>query len=72
VSVTDADVYTAMAVSPDESTFVFGLPIAIAGDNGATSDHSQLWTEPVGGTAASATMVYDDTSTDGSGVLPFA
>jgi hypothetical protein len=63
--------FTALAVSPDESTLVFGIPLAIAGDNGATSDHSQLWTEPVGGTAASATMVYDYKAA-GSVVLPFA
>jgi hypothetical protein len=63
--------FTALAVSPDESTLVFGVPLAIAGENGATSDHSQLWTEPVGGTAASATMVYDY-KTAGSVLLPFA
>lgn len=61
----------AFAVSPDESTFVFGIPRAIAGDNGATIDDSQLWTEPVGGTAASATMVYDNKQADGV-LLPFA
>jgi hypothetical protein len=63
--------FTALAVSPDESTIVFGIPLAIAGDNGATSDHSQLWTEPLGGTAASATMVYEY-KTAGSVLLPFA
>jgi len=63
--------FTALAVSPDESTLVFGIPLAIAGEHGATSDHSQLWTEPVGGTAASATMVYDYKAA-GSVVLPFA
>jgi hypothetical protein len=61
----------AFAVSPDESTLVFGTPRAIAGDNGATTDDSQLWTEPVGGTAASATMVYDNRQPDGV-LLPFA
>ena len=36
-----------------------------------TSDHSQLWTEPVGGDAAvSATMVYDDTNSDDEVLLP--
>jgi hypothetical protein len=61
----------AFAISPDESTLVFGIPRAIAGDNGATSDDSQLWTEPVGGTAASATMVYENRQSDGV-LLPFA
>jgi hypothetical protein len=61
----------AFAVSPDESTLVFGIPRAIAGDNGSTIDDSQLWTEPVGGTAASATMVYDNKQADGV-LLPFA
>ena len=67
--------YTAFAVSPDESTLVFGIPLAIVGDNGANSDHSQLWTEPVGGTAASATLVYNDandTTNGGQVLLPFA
>lgn len=63
--------FTALAVSPDESTLVFGVPLVIAGENGATSDQSQLWTEPVGGTAASATMVYDYKAA-GSVLLPFA
>jgi hypothetical protein len=63
--------FTALAVSPDESTLVFGIPLAIAGEHGATIDHSQLWTEPVGGTAASATMVYDYKAA-GSVLLPFA
>jgi hypothetical protein len=63
--------FTALAVSPDESTLVFGVPLAIVGENGATSDRSQLWTEPVGGTAASATMVYDYKAA-GSVLRPFA
>jgi hypothetical protein len=63
--------FTALAVSPDESTLVFGVPLAIAGENGATSDRSQLWTEPVGGTAASATLVYDYKAAGGV-LLPFA
>lgn len=61
----------AFAVSPDESTLVFGIPRAIAGHNGATIDDSQLWTEPVGGTAASATMLYDNKQPDGV-LLPYA
>ena len=66
--------YTSFAVSPDETTLVFGLPLAIAGDNGATTDHSQLWTEPLGGTAASATMVFDDANNSENGgevLMPF-
>jgi hypothetical protein len=65
---------TAFAVSPDETTLVFGIPLAIAGDNGAIADDSQLWTEPVGGTAASATLVYNDANnTDNGGevLMPF-
>jgi hypothetical protein len=75
VTASDLQAYTALAVSPDETTLVFGLPLASAGDNGATTSHSQLWTEPVGGTAASATMVFDDANnTDNGGevLLPFA
>ena len=75
VTAQDRQAYTSFAVSPDESTLVFGIPLAMAGDNGATADHSQLWTEPVGGTAASATLVYDDpnnTDNDGEVLLPFA
>jgi hypothetical protein len=71
----DLQRYTALAVSPDETMVVFGLPLAIAGDNGATTDHSQLWTEPLGGTAASATVVYDDANNSENGgevLLPFA
>ncbi len=67
--------YTTFAVSPDESTLVFGIPLAVAGDNGATADHSQLWTEPVRGTAASGTLVYNDandTTNGGQVLLPFA
>lgn len=75
-TVTGADLQadTSFAVSPDETTLVFGLPLAIAGDNGATSDHSQLWTEPLGGTAASATMVFDDANNSDNGgevLMPF-
>jgi hypothetical protein len=70
VTADDLQGYTSLAVSPDESTFVFGIPLAMLGDNGATSDHSQLWTEPVGSTTAAATMVYDDRSTDQSVVMP--
>ena len=71
---TDEDVQsdTALAVSPDESTLVFGMPIAIQGDNGATSDRSQLWSEPLGGTTAAATMVYNDANNDDQILLPFA
>ncbi len=75
VTAADRQGYTAFAVSPDESTLVFGIPLAVAGDNGATADHSQLWTEPVGGTAASATLVYNDandTTNGGQVLLPFA
>jgi hypothetical protein len=75
VTAADRQAYTAFAVSPDESTLVFGIPLAVAGDNGATADHSQLWTEPVGGTAASATLVYNDandTTNGGQVLLPFA
>jgi hypothetical protein len=70
VTADDLQGYTSLAVSPDESTFAFGIPLAMLGDNGATSDHSQLWTEPVGSTTAAATMVYDDRSTDQSVVMP--
>lgn len=75
VTAADRQGYTTFAVSPDESTLVFGIPLAVAGDNGATADHSQLWTEPVGGTAASATLVYNDandTINGGQVLLPFA
>jgi hypothetical protein len=75
VTAEDRQSYTSLAVSPDETTLVFGLALASAGDNGATTSHSQLWTEPVGGTATSATMVYDDANnTDNGGevLLPFA
>jgi len=68
----DEQGYTGFAVSPDESSLVFAIPLSIQGDNGATTDHSQLWTEPIGGTVASATMVYDDVSTAGYVLLPFA
>ena len=62
-------------MSPDQTTLVFGIPVAIAFDNGATTDHSQLWTEPPGGTAAAATMVYDDANNIDNGgevLMPFA
>jgi hypothetical protein len=75
VAASDLQHDTAFAVSPDETTLVFGLPLAITGDNGATTDHSQLWTEPLGGTAASATMVYDDPNNSDNGgevLMPFA
>jgi hypothetical protein len=75
VTAIDLQQYTAFAVSPDETRLVFGLPLAIAGDNGATTDHSQLWTEPLGGTAASATMVFDDANNSDNGgevLMPFA
>ena len=75
VTAQDRQGYTTFAVSPDESTIVFGIPLAMAGDNGATADHSQLWTEPVGGTTSSANLVYDDpNNTDNGGevLLPFA
>jgi hypothetical protein len=71
----DRQAYTSFAVSPDETTLVFGLPLAIVGDNGATTSHSQLWTEPTGGTAASATMIYDDANNSDNGgevLMPFA
>jgi hypothetical protein len=76
-SVTAADLqgYTTFAVSPDQTTLVFGIPLAMTFDNGATTDHSQLWTEPAGGTAASATMVYDDANNSDNGgevLMPFA
>jgi hypothetical protein len=76
-SVTAADLqgYTTFAVSPDQTTLVFGIPLAITFDNGATTDHSQLWTEPTGGTAADATMVYDDANNVDNGgevLMPFA
>ncbi|HEY6468601.1 MAG TPA: hypothetical protein VI434_02430 [Candidatus Dormibacteraeota bacterium] len=75
VTASDLQAYTSLAVSPDETTLVFGLPLASAGDNGATTSHSQLWTEPTGGSAASATMVFDDadnTVNGGEALLPFA
>ena len=75
VPASDLQAYTAFAVSPDETTLVFGLPLASAGDNGATTSHSQLWTEPTGGTVASATMVFDDadnTVNGGEVLMPFA
>jgi hypothetical protein len=75
VTASDLQGYTSLAVSPDETTLVFGLPLASAGDNGATTSHSQLWTEPLGGTGASATMVYDDANNSDNGgevLLPFA
>jgi hypothetical protein len=75
VTAADRQGYTGFAVSPDESTLVFGIPLAIIGDNGANADHSQLWTEPMGGTAASATLVYNDandTTNGGQVLLPFA
>jgi hypothetical protein len=68
---TDESSNIAFAISPDESTLVFGIPRAVAGDNGATIDDSQLWTEAVGDTAASATMVYDNSQLD-KVLLPFA
>jgi hypothetical protein len=76
-SVTAADLqgYTTFAVSPDQTTLVFGIPVAMTFDNGATADHSQLWTEPTGGTAADATMVYDDANNIDNGgevLMPFA
>ncbi|MFI5286042.1 MAG: hypothetical protein ACHQ4F_06960 [Candidatus Dormibacteria bacterium] len=76
-SVTAADLqhYTTFAVSPDQTTLVFGIPVAMTFDNGATTDHSQLWTEPTGGTAADATMVYDDANNIDNGgevLMPFA
>ena len=76
-SVTAADLqgYTTFAVSPDQTTLVFGIPLAMTFDNGATTDHSQLWTEPTGGTATDATMVYDDANNVDNGgevLMPFA
>ena len=76
-SVTAADLqgYTTFAVSPDQTTLVFGIPLAMTFDNGATTDHSQLWTEPAGGNAVSATMVYDDANNSDNGgevLMPFA
>jgi hypothetical protein len=65
--------YVTFAVSPDESTLLFGIPLTIAGDEGTLCDHSELWTEPVGGSVASAVKAYDyfdgiyDTT-----LLPFA
>jgi len=75
VTASDLQGYTAFAVSPDQTTLVFGVPLASAGDNGATTSHSQLWTEPTGGAAASATMVFDDadnTVNGGQVLMPFA
>jgi hypothetical protein len=75
VTAADLQGYTTFAVSPDQTTLVFGLPVAMTFDNGATTDHSQLWTEPTGGTAASATMVYDDANNSDNGgevLMPFA
>jgi hypothetical protein len=75
VAAPDFQQYTAFAVSPDETTLVFGLPLAVTGESGATTDHSQLWTEPLGGTAASATMVFDDANNSDNGgevLMPFA
>jgi hypothetical protein len=68
----DRSQFTKFAVSPDESTLLFGIPLAVVGDGTATRDHSQLWSEPEGGTAASATMVYDETGSAGGVLLPFA
>jgi hypothetical protein len=72
VSAVNRQNFTAFAVSPDESTLLFGIPLAVADDDGATRDHSQLWSEAVGGTAASATMVYDEPTTESGVLLPFA
>ncbi|MGA7987751.1 MAG: hypothetical protein WCB51_05065 [Candidatus Dormiibacterota bacterium] len=72
VGAVDRQDFTAFAVSPDESTLLFGIPLAVAGRNGATADHSQLWSEAVGGAAASATMVYDEPASTGGVLLPFA
>ena len=72
VTADDQQEYTGFAVSPDKSTLMFAIPLSIQNDNGATTDHSQLWSEPVGGTAASATMVYDDVSSAGFVLLPVA
>jgi hypothetical protein len=76
-SVTAADLqhYTTFAVSPDQAMLVFGIPLAMTFDNGSPTDHSQLWTEPTGGTAANATMVYDDANNSDNGgevLMPFA
>ncbi len=72
VSAVNRQSFTAFAVSPDESTLLFGIPLAVADNDGATRDHSQLWSEAVGGTAASATMVYDEPATMSGELLPFA
>jgi len=75
VTAADLQGYTTFAVSPDQRTLVFGIPLAIAFDSGSTADHSQLWTEPAGGTAADATMVYDDADNIDNGgevLMPFA
>ncbi len=75
VTATDLQGYTTFAVSPDQTTLVFGIPLAMTFDNSATTDHSQLWTEPTGGTAADATMVYDDANNSDNGgevLMPFA
>jgi hypothetical protein len=75
VTAADLQGYTTFAVSPDQTTLVFGIPVAMTFDNGATTDHSQLWTEPTGGTAADATMVYDDANNVDNGgevLMPFA
>jgi hypothetical protein len=75
VTAADLQGYTTFAVSPDQTTLVFGIPLAMTFDNGAPTDHSQLWTEPMGGTAASATMVYDDANNSDNGgevLMPFA
>jgi hypothetical protein len=73
VTASSRETLTALAVSPDESTFIFGIPLQVAGDNGARGDYSQLWTEPVGCSAASAAKVYDYDSGSGDNTLmPFA
>jgi hypothetical protein len=75
VSASELQSYSTFAVSPDGTTLVFGIPLVLASDKGATSDHSQLWTEPVGGTAEGATMVYDDANNSDNGgevLMPFA
>jgi hypothetical protein len=72
VNGTDRSQFTKLVVSPDESTLLFGIPLAVVGDGTATRDHSQLWSEPEGGTSASATMVYDETGSAGGVLLPFA
>jgi hypothetical protein len=74
VTASDLEHNITFAVSPDQTTLVFGIPLAMWGDNGATTDHSQLWTEPMGGTAASATLLYDDPNNSDNGgevLLPF-